>query len=150
LAKRALVSVSDKTGVVEFCNSLVKNGYEIISTGGTYKKLLEAGINAIEIDEVTKFPECFEGRVKTLNPYVHGGILHRRDKQSHLDQAKELSVESIDLVCVNLYPFKETIEKTDDFDDIIENIDIGGPAMVRSAAKNFDSVIIVTNVEDYV
>jgi len=149
LAKRALVSVSDKTGIVEFCNSLVKNGYEIISTGGTYKKLVEAGIKAIEIDEVTKFPECFEGRVKTLNPYVHGGILHRRDKQSHLDQAKELGVESIDLVCVNLYPFKETIEKTDDFDDIIENIDIGGPAMVRSAAKNFDAVIIVTNVADY-
>ncbi|MDA7817798.1 bifunctional phosphoribosylaminoimidazolecarboxamide formyltransferase/IMP cyclohydrolase [Sulfurimonas sp.] len=149
MAKRALVSVSDKAGVVEFCTSLVKNGYEIISTGGTYKKLVEAGIKAIEIDEVTKFPECFEGRVKTLNPYVHGGILHRRDKQSHLDQAKELGVESIDLVCVNLYPFKETIERTDDFDDIIENIDIGGPAMVRSAAKNFDSVIIVTNVEDY-
>ncbi|MCF6341066.1 MAG: bifunctional phosphoribosylaminoimidazolecarboxamide formyltransferase/IMP cyclohydrolase, partial [Sulfurimonas sp.] len=104
---------------------------------------------AIEIDEVTKFPECFEGRVKTLNPYVHGGILHRRDKQSHLDQAKELGVESIDLVCINLYPFKETILKTDDFDEIIENIDIGGPAMVRSAAKNFDSVIIVTNVTDY-
>ncbi|MDQ7059648.1 MAG: bifunctional phosphoribosylaminoimidazolecarboxamide formyltransferase/IMP cyclohydrolase [Sulfurimonas sp.] len=147
--KRALVSVSDKNGVVEFCNSLVKNGYEIISTGGTYKKLVEASIKAIEIDEVTKFPECFEGRVKTLNPFVHGGILHRRDKQSHLDQAKDLGVESIDLVCVNLYPFKETIESTDDFDDIIENIDIGGPAMVRSAAKNFDAVIIVTNVEDY-
>ena len=149
MAKRALVSVSDKEGIVEFCNSLVKNGYEIISTGGTYKKLVGAGISAIEIDEVTKFPECFEGRVKTLNPYVHGGILHRRDKQSHLDQAKELGVESIDLVCVNLYPFKETIERTDDFDYIIENIDIGGPAMVRSAAKNFDSVIIVTNVADY-
>jgi len=149
VAKRALVSVSDKAGVVEFCNSLVKNGYEIISTGGTYKKLVEAGIKAIEIDEVTKFPECFEGRVKTLNPYVHGGILHRRDKQSHLDQAKELGVESIDLVCVNLYPFKETIERTDDFDAIIENIDIGGPAMVRSAAKNFDAVIIVTDVQDY-
>ena len=147
--KRALVSVSDKAGIVEFCQSLVKNDYEIISTGGTYKKLVEAGIEAIEIDEVTKFPECFEGRVKTLNPYVHGGILHRRDKQSHLDQAKELGVESIDLVCVNLYPFKETIEKTDDFDEIIENIDIGGPAMVRSAAKNFDAVIIVTDVADY-
>ena len=149
MKKRALVSVSDKTGVVDFCKSLVKNGYEIISTGGTYKLLKESGVSAIEIDEVTKFPECFEGRVKTLNPYVHGGILHRRDKQSHLDQAKELNVEAIDLVCVNLYPFKETIERTDDFDDIIENIDIGGPAMVRSAAKNFDAVIIVTNVEDY-
>ena len=149
MKKRALVSVSDKTGVVDFCKSLVKNGYEIISTGGTYKLLRESGVDAVEIDEVTKFPECFEGRVKTLNPYVHGGILHRRDKQSHLDQAKELGVEAIDLVCVNLYPFKATIEKTDDFDEIIENIDIGGPAMVRSAAKNFDSVMIVTNVEDY-
>ncbi|MDD2652760.1 MAG: bifunctional phosphoribosylaminoimidazolecarboxamide formyltransferase/IMP cyclohydrolase [Sulfurimonas sp.] len=147
--KRALVSVSDKSGVVEFCTSLVKNGFEIISTGGTYKILVENGIKAIEIDEVTKFPECFEGRVKTLNPFVHGGILHRRDKQSHLDQAKELGVEAIDLVCVNLYPFKATIEKTDDFEEIIENIDIGGPAMVRSAAKNFDSVMIVTDANDY-
>ncbi len=147
--KRALVSVSDKSGVVDFCKSLVRNDFEIISTGGTYKILKENGVNAIEIDEITKFPECFEGRVKTLNPFVHGGILHRRDKQSHLDQAKELGVEAIDLVCVNLYPFKETIEKTDDFDEIIENIDIGGPAMVRSAAKNFDSVIIVTDVVDY-
>lgn len=147
--KRALVSVSDKNGVVDFCKSLVKNGFEIISTGGTYKILIQNGIKAIEIDEVTKFPECFEGRVKTLNPFVHGGILHRRDKQSHLDQAKELGVEAIDLVCVNLYPFKATIEKTDDFEEIIENIDIGGPAMVRSAAKNFDSVMIVTDVSDY-
>ena len=147
--KRALLSVSDKSNIVEFAKSLIGNGYEIISTGGTYKMLKEAGVAAIEIDEVTKFPECFEGRVKTLNPYVHGGILHRRDKQSHLDQAKELGVESIDLVCVNLYPFKATIEKTDDFEEIIENIDIGGPAMVRSAAKNFDSVIIVTDPSDY-
>ncbi|SFV51555.1 IMP cyclohydrolase / Phosphoribosylaminoimidazolecarboxamide formyltransferase [hydrothermal vent metagenome] len=149
MKKRALLSVSDKSGIVEFAKRLEQNGYEIISTGGTYKMLVEAGLKAIEIDEVTKFPECFEGRVKTLNPYIHGGILHRRDKQSHLDQAKELGVEAIDLVCVNLYPFKATIEKTDDFEEIIENIDIGGPAMVRSAAKNFDSVIIVTDVADY-
>ena len=149
MKKRALLSVSDKSGIVEFAKRLEQNGYDIISTGGTYKMIKEAGINAIEIDEVTKFPECFEGRVKTLNPYIHGGILHRRDKQSHLDQAKELGVEAIDLVCVNLYPFKATIEKTDDFEEIIENIDIGGPAMVRSAAKNFDSVIIVTDVADY-
>ncbi|MGB6020245.1 MAG: bifunctional phosphoribosylaminoimidazolecarboxamide formyltransferase/IMP cyclohydrolase [Sulfurimonadaceae bacterium] len=147
--KRALISVSDKSNIVEFAKSLVANDFEIISTGGTFKMLKEAGVAAIEIDEVTKFPECFEGRVKTLNPFVHGGILHRRDKQSHLDQAKELGVEAIDLVCVNLYPFKETIECTDDFEDIIENIDIGGPAMVRSAAKNFDSVMIVTDVSDY-
>ncbi|RXJ99470.1 bifunctional phosphoribosylaminoimidazolecarboxamide formyltransferase/IMP cyclohydrolase PurH [Arcobacter sp. CECT 8986] len=146
---RALISVSDKSGVENFAKELVSLGYEIISTGGTYKKLQEAGIAVIEANEVTKFPECFEGRVKTLNPYIHGGILHRRDKQSHLDQAKELGVEGIDLVCVNLYPFKATIEKTDDFEEIIENIDIGGPAMVRSAAKNHDSVIIVTDVADY-
>ncbi|MBD3841338.1 MAG: bifunctional phosphoribosylaminoimidazolecarboxamide formyltransferase/IMP cyclohydrolase [Campylobacterales bacterium] len=146
---RALISVSDKSGVENFAKELVALGYEIISTGGTYSKLKEAGIAVIEANEVTKFPECFEGRVKTLNPYIHGGILHRRDKQSHLDQAKELGVEGIDLVCVNLYPFKATIEKTDDFEEIIENIDIGGPAMVRSAAKNFDSVIIVTDVVDY-
>ena len=146
---RALISVSDKSGVENFAKELVSLGYEIISTGGTYKKLQDAGIDVIEANEVTKFPECFEGRVKTLNPYIHGGILHRRDKQSHLDQAKELGVEGIDLVCVNLYPFKATIEKTDDFEEIIENIDIGGPAMVRSAAKNHDSVIIVTDVADY-
>ncbi|QNM89781.1 bifunctional phosphoribosylaminoimidazolecarboxamide formyltransferase/IMP cyclohydrolase [Aliarcobacter cryaerophilus] len=146
---RALISVSDKSGVVNFAKELVKLGYEIISTGGTYSKLKEEGIAVIEANEVTKFPECFEGRVKTLNPYIHGGILHRRDKQSHLDQARELGVEGIDLVCVNLYPFKATIEKTNDFEEIIENIDIGGPAMVRSAAKNFDSVIIVTDVADY-
>ena len=146
---RALISVSDKSGVVNFAKELVKLGYEIISTGGTYSKLKEEGIAVIEANEVTKFPECFEGRVKTLNPYIHGGILHRRDKQSHLDQARELGVEGIDLVCVNLYPFKATIEKTTNFEEIIENIDIGGPAMVRSAAKNFDSVIIVTDVADY-
>jgi phosphoribosylaminoimidazolecarboxamide formyltransferase / IMP cyclohydrolase len=147
--KRALLSVSDKSNIVEFATSLINLGFEIISTGGTFKMLKDSGLSAIEIDEITKFPECFEGRVKTLNPYVHGGILHRRDKQSHLDQAKELGVEAIDLVCVNLYPFKATIEKTDDFEEIIENIDIGGPAMVRSAAKNFDSVMIITDPSDY-
>ena len=110
---RALISVSDKSGVENFAKELVSLGYEIISTGGTYNKLKDAGIAVIEANEVTRFPECFEGRVKTLNPYIHGGILHRRDKQSHLDQAKELGVEGIDLVCVNLYPFKATIEKTD-------------------------------------
>jgi len=146
---RALISVSDKSGVENFAKELVELGYEIISTGGTYNKLKDAGIAVIEANEVTKFPECFEGRVKTLNPYIHGGILHRRDKQSHLDEAKELGVEGIDLVCVNLYPFKAAIESTDDYEVIIENIDIGGPAMVRSAAKNHDSVIIVTDVVDY-
>ena len=135
---RALLSVSDKNGIVEFARGLEKLGWEIISTGGTYKTLNTAGIKVIEIDEITKFPECFEGRVKTLNPYVHGGILHKRDDAGHVAQAKELGVEGIDLVCVNLYPFKETIERTEDFGEIIENIDIGGPTMVRSAAKNFN------------
>ncbi len=146
---RALISVSDKSGVLEFARELESLGYEIISTGGTYKVLKEAGVSVVEVTEITKFPECFEGRVKTLNPYIHGGILHRRDKQDHINQAKELNIEGIDLVCVNLYPFKQTIEKTDDFEEIIENIDIGGPAMVRSAAKNFNDVIIVTDVKDY-
>ncbi len=146
---RALISVSDKSGVENFAKELEKLGYEIISTGGTYKRLKEAGIKVVEASEVTKFPECFEGRVKTLNPFIHGGILHKRNDKNHIAQAKELNVQGIDLVCVNLYPFKATIEKTDDFDEIIENIDIGGPAMVRSAAKNFNDVIIVTDVVDY-
>jgi phosphoribosylaminoimidazolecarboxamide formyltransferase/IMP cyclohydrolase len=146
---RALLSVSDKTGIIEFAQGLEAEGWEIISTGGTHKRLSEAGIEVIEIDEVTKFPECFEGRVKTLNPFVHGGILHKRGDAGHVAQAKELGVEGIDLVCVNLYPFKETIERTEDFDEIIENIDIGGPTMVRSSAKNFQDVLIVTDVNDY-
>ena len=146
---RALLSVSDKRGIVAFAIGLKRLGWEIISTGGTYKRLSDAGVSVIEIDEVTKFPECFEGRVKTLNPYVHGGILHKRAVEVHVAQAKELGVEGIDLVCVNLYPFKETIDRTDDFEEIIENIDIGGPTMVRSAAKNFQDVLIVTETNDY-
>jgi phosphoribosylaminoimidazolecarboxamide formyltransferase/IMP cyclohydrolase len=146
---RALISVSDKSGVVEFCKELEALGYEIVSTGGTFKLLQQEGVKAVEISEVTKFPEMFDGRVKTLNPYIHGGILHRRDLDSHVETAKEHNIVGIDLVCVNLYPFKATIEKTDDFDEIIENIDIGGPAMVRSAAKNFSDVLIVTDVVDY-
>jgi len=146
---RALLSVSDKSGIVEFAKELEALGFEIISTGGTYKKLKEEGVSVTEIDKVTKFPECFEGRVKTLNPYVHGGILHKRGDEAHVAQAKELGIEGIDLVCVNLYPFKATIERTEDFDEIIENIDIGGPTMVRSAAKNFNDVLIVTDSSDY-
>jgi len=146
---RALLSVSDKRGIVEFARGLERLGWEIVSTGGTFRTLSEAGVSVIEIDEVTKFPECFEGRVKTLNPYVHGGILYKRGDESHRRQAEELGISGIDLVCVNLYPFKETIERTDDFDEIIENIDIGGPTMVRSAAKNFLDVLIVTDTRDY-
>ncbi|GAX87462.1 phosphoribosylaminoimidazolecarboxamide formyltransferase/IMP cyclohydrolase [Lebetimonas natsushimae] len=144
---RALLSVSDKTGIVDFAKNLENLGFEIISTGGTRRVLEENGIKVIDISEITKFPECFGGRVKTLNPYVHGGILYRSGIDD--EEAKKLGIERIDLVCVNLYPFKETIERTDDFDEIIENIDIGGPTMVRSAAKNFKDVIIVTDPNDY-
>ncbi|MCB4747005.1 MAG: bifunctional phosphoribosylaminoimidazolecarboxamide formyltransferase/IMP cyclohydrolase [Sulfurovum sp.] len=146
---RALLSVSDKSGIVEFAKGLEKLGWEIISTGGTCSKLDESGIRVIEIDEITKFPECFEGRVKTLNPYVHGGILYKREDEMHMKQAQDLDIDGIDLVCVNLYPFKATIDRTNDFDEIIENIDIGGPTMVRSAAKNFNDVLIVTDISDY-
>ena len=146
---RALISVSDKSGVVSFAKGLEAQGWEIVSTGGTYRTLNEAGIRVVEIDEVTRFPECFEGRVKTLNPYVHGGILYKRGDAAHVAQAEELGITGIDLVCVNLYPFKSTIERTDNFDEIIENIDIGGPTMVRSAAKNFQDVLIVTDADDY-
>ncbi|MEO1928414.1 MAG: bifunctional phosphoribosylaminoimidazolecarboxamide formyltransferase/IMP cyclohydrolase [Nautiliaceae bacterium] len=144
---RALLSVSDKTGIVDFAKQLVDLGFEIISTGGTKRILQENGIKAIDISEITKFPECFGGRVKTLNPYVHGGILYRSGIDD--EEAKKLEIERIDLVAVNLYPFKETIERTDDFEEIIENIDIGGPTMVRSAAKNFKDVLIVTDPDDY-
>ncbi|GAB6044768.1 bifunctional phosphoribosylaminoimidazolecarboxamide formyltransferase/IMP cyclohydrolase [Caminibacter profundus] len=144
---RALLSVSDKRGIVDFAKNLVDLGFEIISTGGTRKVLLENGIKVIDISEITKFPECFGGRVKTLNPYVHGGILYRSGIDD--EEAKSLGITRIDLVCVNLYPFKETTERTNDFDEIIENIDIGGPTMVRSAAKNFKDVLIVTDPNDY-
>ena len=147
--KRALLSVSDKSNIVEFAKSLIGLDYEIVSTGGTFKMLREAGVDAIEIDDVTGFPEMFDGRVKTLNPYIHGGILFRRDLDAHVNMAMEYGIVEIDLVCVNLYPFKATIERTDDFEEIIENIDIGGPAMVRSAAKNFIDVHIITDPSDY-
>lgn len=146
---RALLSVSDKEGIVEFAKGLEELGWQILSTGGTFKLLKENGVKATEVSEFTASPEMFEGRVKTLHPKIHGGILHKRDDATHVTQAKEHGIEGIDLVCVNLYPFKETTIRTDDFAEIIENIDIGGPAMVRSAAKNFKDVIIVTSVLDY-
>lgn len=148
--KRALVSVSDKTNLVPFVQGLVDNGFEIVSTGGTKKTLDDAGIKTISIEDVTHFPEILDGRVKTLNPYVHGGLLARRDVPAHMDKLNELDITPIDLVCVNLYPFKETIAKPDvTLADAIENIDIGGPSMVRSAAKNYQDVTIVTDVNDY-
>ncbi len=146
--KRALVSVSDKSNIVEFCSRLVENGYEIISTGGTLRTLVDNNITAVDISSVTNFPEILDGRVKTLSPYVHGGLLYKRDEDSHIKQVEANNIAAIDLVCVNLYPF-EKASKSGDLSDAIENIDIGGPSMVRSAAKNYQDVIIVTQVKDY-
>lgn len=148
--KRALVSVSDKTNLVSFVQNLVELGYEIISTGGTKKTLEEAGMEVIAIDEVTHFPEILEGRVKTLHPMVHGGLLAKRDDVHHQEQVAQNNIQYIDLVCVNLYPFAKTIQNPETtHEDKIENIDIGGPSMLRSAAKNFNDVTVVVDANDY-
>ena len=148
--KRALVSVSDKKNLVPFVSKLVEHGFEIISTGGTKHVLEEAGINTISVETVTGFPEILDGRVKTLNPFIHGGLLGRRDLPEHVETMQKLHINPIDLVCVNLYPFKETIEKPDvDLETAIENIDIGGPSMLRSAAKNFHDVTVIVDAADY-
>ncbi len=147
---KALISVSDKTGIVEFAKELEKCGVEIISTGGTYKKLKEEGVKAIEISELTGFPECLDGRVKTLHPKVHAGILAIRSNENHMEQLSNLGIETIDFVIVNLYPFKQTILKEDvTRQEAVENIDIGGPTMLRSAAKNYQDVTVVTDPADY-
>lgn len=148
--KRALISVFDKTGIADFAKSLDSMGWEIISTGGTSKKLKEEGIKVQDISDLTKFPECFDGRVKTLHPNVEGGILAIRDNDKHKKQMAELGVEPIDIVVCNLYPFKETILKPGvSHEDIIENIDIGGPTMIRAAAKNYKFVTVLTDPDDY-
>lgn len=147
---RALISVSDKSGVVEFAQRLRSAGWEIIATGGTMKLLREKGVEVINISDVTGFPEICDGRVKTLHPKVHGGLLARRDNPSHLQALKENGIEFIDMVCVNLYPFRQTIAKPDvTMEDAIENIDIGGPSMLRSAAKNYRDVTVVCDPADY-
>lgn len=147
---RALISVSDKTGIVEFAKELVSLGIEIISTGGTYSKLKSEGIPAIEISELTGFPECLDGRVKTLHPIVHAGLLAMRSKPEHMKQLSDLNIETIDMVVVNLYPFKATILKDGvTRDEAVENIDIGGPTMLRSAAKNYQDVAVVVDPRDY-
>lgn len=147
---RALISVSDKSGIVEFAKELVSLGIEIISTGGTYNKLKEAGIPAIEVSELTGFPECLDGRVKTLHPVIHAGLLAIRSNPSHMKQLTDLNVEPIDLVVVNLYPFKATILKDGvTRAEAVENIDIGGPTMLRSAAKNYQDVAVVVDPVDY-
>ena len=148
--RRALVSVSDKTGIVEFCKKLEKLGFEIVSTGGTLKTLLDSGIKAISITDVTGFRECLDGRVKTLHPAVHAGLLARRDLPEHMAQLGEMGYNTIDLVAVNLYPFKATIQKPNvTTEEAVENIDIGGPTMLRSAAKNYKDVLVVCEPSDY-
>ena len=148
--KRALISVSDKTNLIEFTSALLELGYEIISTGGTKSSLEKAGIKTISIDEVTGFPEILDGRVKTLHPKVHGGLLFVREDENHVKQVADLMIQAIDLVCVNLYPFKNTIQKEGfTHAEAIENIDIGGPSMLRSAAKNYRYVTVVTDINDY-
>ena len=148
--KRALISVSNKIDVVDFAKKLSKCGVEIISTGGTGKAIRAAGVPVTYVSDLTGFPEIMNGRVKTLNPKIHGGILAVRDNPEHVQQMQENGIEPIDLVVVNLYPFKKTIRKPNvTLEDAIENIDIGGPAMIRAAAKNFKYVTVVTNPERY-
>jgi len=148
--QRALLSVSDKTGLVEFAKFLAGKGVELISTGGTAKALREAGVKVMELSDYTGFPEMMDGRVKTLHPKVHGGLLQRRDLETHRQQAKQHGIPTIDLVVVNLYPFEQTVAKPDCTTELaIENIDIGGPSMLRSAAKNHDSVTVVVDPGDY-
>ena len=150
MIKRALISVSDKTGIVELAKELEALGVEIISTGGTAKALGDAGIKVINVSDITGFPECLDGRVKTLHPKVHGGLLAMRANPEHMKQIKELGIEPIDLVVINLYPFKQTILKGHiELEEAIENIDIGGPTMLRAAAKNYQDVVVVVDPKDY-
>jgi len=148
--KRALVSVSDKTGVVDLSRTLNNMGVQILSTGGTARSLQEAGIPVIEVSRYTGFPEMMDGRIKTLHPKIHGALLGKRDNPEHMKQMKTHGIEPIDLVVVNLYPFEKTVANPDcALDEAIENIDIGGPTMLRSSAKNYPDVAVVTDPQDY-
>jgi len=150
MSKRALISVSDKHNITTFAKGLVEAEYEIISTGGTLRTLVEAGIEATPIDDITGFPEIMDGRVKTLHPSVHGGLLGKRSNPNHMKQMEENNISPIDMVVVNLYPFKQTLEKENvSKEEIIENIDIGGPTMLRSAAKNYEDVAVIVDPADY-
>ncbi|NMA90921.1 MAG: bifunctional phosphoribosylaminoimidazolecarboxamide formyltransferase/IMP cyclohydrolase [Amphibacillus sp.] len=150
MKKRALLSVSDKTGLIDFAKGLIEAGFELISTGGTLSALQEAGLEVLPVSAVTNFEEILDGRVKTLHPMIHGGLLARRHLPEHQKQLEQFNITPIDLVAVNLYPFKETIAKPDITEqDAIENIDIGGPTMLRAAAKNFESVTVVVDPDDY-
>lgn len=147
--ERALLSVSDKEGLVDFAKGLKGLGVEIVSTGGTAALLERNNVKTIGISEVTGWPEMMDGRVKTLHPAIHAGILARRDSKEHMAQLQKANIKKIDMVVVNLYPFKETILKGSSLDEIIENIDIGGPSLIRAAAKNFEGVAVVTNPSRY-
>jgi phosphoribosylaminoimidazolecarboxamide formyltransferase / IMP cyclohydrolase len=148
--RRALLSVTDKTGLVEFGEFLAEHGVEILSTGGTAKMLRDSGVPVVEVSDYTGFPEMLDGRVKTLHPKIHGGILGRRDLPSHKEQMAKHSIAPIDLVVVNLYQFEQAVAKPGcTLDDAIENIDIGGPAMLRSSAKNYKDVTVVVDPKDY-
>ncbi|KAI4453282.1 bifunctional purine biosynthesis protein purh [Holotrichia oblita] len=148
--KRALLSVSDKTGIVEFAKELAANGFEIISTGGTSNALEQAGLKVTNISDVTGFPECLDGRLKTLHPNIHGGLLALRDNETHVKEMADLGIQPIDLLVVNLYPFKQTIMKENVLlEEAIENIDIGGPTMLRAAAKNYNHVAVLVDPADY-
>jgi len=149
MIKRALLSVSDKTGLIDFARALSSAGVDLLSTGGTAKAIRDAGLPVMDVSEFTGFPEMLDGRVKTLHPKVHAGILAVRDNDAHVATMNEHGLGYIDLVCVNLYPFVQTVSKPHTLDDAIENIDIGGPAMVRSSAKNYKHVAIVTDPADY-
>ncbi|WP_462427407.1 bifunctional phosphoribosylaminoimidazolecarboxamide formyltransferase/IMP cyclohydrolase [Fusobacterium varium] len=149
MMKRALISVFDKNGILEFTNFLVKHGVEIISTGGTYKHLKENGVPVIEVAEVTGAPEMLDGRVKTLHPVIHGGILAIRDNAEHMATIKERGISTIDMVVVNLYPFFKKVNEDLTFEEKVEFIDIGGPTMLRSAAKSFKDVVVISDTADY-
>src|SRR6202012_5333647 len=147
---RALLSVSDKTGLIEFARALTAHGVDLVSTGGTAKAIAAAGLKVRDVSDLTGFPEMLDGRVKTLHPKVHGAILHIRNSVEHLAAVAEQGIEPIDMVVVNLYAFEETARKPGaSFGELVENIDIGGPSMLRSAAKNFEDVAVVTSAADY-
>src|SRR5699024_4991285 len=150
MTKRALISVSDKTGIIEFAKGLNELGYEILSTGGTLKQLKDSNVDAIAVDDITNFPEILGGRVKTLHPNIHGGLLAKRDDENHIKELADNKIDPIDLVVVNLHPFKETLAKTGvSHEEIVENIDIGGPTMLRAAAKNYQDVAVIVNPSNY-
>jgi len=147
--RRALLSVYDKTGLIDFARALAARDVVLISTGGTAKVLREAGLAVIDVSEITRFPEMLDGRVKTLHPMVHGGLLGIRDNVEHAEALRAHGIEGIDLLVSNLYPFEATVARNAGFEETIENIDIGGPAMIRAAAKNHEYVAVVVDPEDY-